>query len=168
MRDCEVVGELPKCLKGGSYFRAGPDDAYPTLKGDNIINGDGRVSAFHFREGGAVDFRCRYVRTERFEMERNARRRLYGKYRNPFTDDPSTVGTDRDNTANTYAFFHHGKLFALREDSRPFTVDPETLETESVCHFGGAHTAAARSFDGRGQTVWRPGARIRAAFGRCA
>ena len=56
VRDCEVVGEIPACLYGGSYYRAGPDDAFPTLQGDNIINGDGRASAFHFREGGAVDF----------------------------------------------------------------------------------------------------------------
>jgi len=133
--DCEVEGAVPAVLQG-ALFRVGPDTAYPTLEGDVIINGDGVVSAFYF-ENGNVDFRCRYVKTERFLKERAARRRLYGKYRNPFTDDASTKGTDRDNTANTYGFFHHGKLFALREDSPPTELDPSTLETLGPYDFGG-------------------------------
>ena len=127
VRDCEVIGESPKDLRG-SYFRVGPDRAYPTLEGDALINGDGVISVFRIEDGG-VDFRCRYVETERLRHERKARRRLYGIYRNEFTDDPSTAGTDRDNTANTHAFSHHGKLFALREDSYPTEIDPKTLET---------------------------------------
>lgn len=133
--DCEVVGEIPPQIEG-AYFRAGPDTQYPTMEGDNIINGDGMVSAFYFR-GGHVDFSCRYVKTQRLLAERAARRRLFGKYRNPYTDDPSTKGMDRDNTGNTNAFFHAGKLFALREDSRPHEIDPFTLETGPQFDFGG-------------------------------
>lgn len=136
--DCEVVGTLPERLSGALY-RVGPDTAYPTLAGDIIINGDGMASAFFFADGH-VDFRCRYVRTERFLAERAARRRLYGKYRNAFTDDPATAGTDRDNTANTYGFFHHGRLFALREDSAPTELDPLTLATIGPYDFEGAMT----------------------------
>jgi hypothetical protein len=101
--DCEVIGEIPKELNG-ALFRVGPDRAYPTLDGDVIVNGDGVVSAFYFEDGN-VDFRCRYVQTERYLTERRARRRLYGAYRNPFTDDPSVADTNRDNTANTYGFY---------------------------------------------------------------
>lgn len=115
--DCEVLGEVPPEIRG-ALFRVGPDRAYPPLEGDVIINGDGVVSAFYF-ENGNVDFRCRYVKTERYLAERAAWRRLYGKYRNQHTDEATTAGTNRDNTANTYGFFHHGKLFALREDSQP-------------------------------------------------
>ncbi len=32
-------------------------------------------------------------------------------------------------TANTTPMFHHGKLFALKEDSPPVALDPDTLET---------------------------------------
>lgn len=125
--DCEVVGRIPDELNG-TYYRLGPDRQYPTLKNDIVINGDGIISSFRFA-GGHVDFRCRYVQTERLKAERAARRRLYGKYRNGFTDDPATARTDRDNTANTYAFAHHRRLFALREDSAPHEIDPETLDT---------------------------------------
>jgi len=134
--DCEVIGDIPKSIRG-SLYRAGPDTLYPTLEGDVIINGDGMVSSFTFADGH-VDFRCRYVKTERHMRERAARKRLYGAYRNAFTDDPSVADTDRDNTANTTAFFHHGKLFALREDSHPTELDPVTLETRAAYDFNGA------------------------------
>jgi len=139
--DCEVDGEIPLELNG-ALFRVGPDRAYPTLEGDVIINGDGVVSAFYFDQG-RVDFRCRYVKTERYLAERQARRRLYGKYRNPHTDDAGTAGTNRDNTANTYGFYHHAKLFALREDSHPTELDPHTLETIGEYDFGGAFQGLA-------------------------
>ncbi|MEJ0098531.1 MAG: carotenoid oxygenase family protein [Pseudomonadota bacterium] len=131
--DCEVLGELPAALEG-SYFRCGADDAYPTLPGDIILNGDGMASVFHL-SGGKADFRCRYVKTERLLAERRARQRLAGKYRNGFTDAPELAGLDRDNTANTSAFWHHGKLYALREDSIPTELDPDTLETRGPAAF---------------------------------
>ncbi len=125
--DCEVAGEIPRGING-SFFRCGGDTAYPTMANDNLNNGDGVMAAFHF-EDGYVDFIQRYVKTERYLLERRNRRRLYGAYRNEYTDDPATKGTDRDNTGNTTAWVHHGKLFALREDSIPLELDPITLET---------------------------------------
>lgn len=136
VRDCEVLGELPAALEG-SYYRCGADDAYPTLEGDIIVNGDGMFSVFHLA-GGKVDFCCRYVQTERYLAERRARRRLAGKYRNAFTDAPELAGLDRDNTANTSAFWHHGRLYALREDSLPTRIDPDTLGTLGVAEFAPA------------------------------
>jgi carotenoid cleavage dioxygenase-like enzyme len=46
------------------------------------------VSLFRFDRGRA-SLRKRYVRTERWKNEHAAGRSLYGRYRNPFTDDPS-------------------------------------------------------------------------------
>ncbi len=134
--ECEVIGEIPEALQG-TLYRVGPDRQYPSLEGDVIINGDGMISFFRF-DNGHVQFKSRYVQTERLLRERQARRRLYGSYRNRFTDDPETEGTDRDNTGNTYAFYHAGKLFALREDSLPHQIDPDTLETLPKWNFNGA------------------------------
>lgn len=133
VHDCEVLGELPAALEG-SYYRCGADDAYPTLEGDIVLNGDGMASVFHL-SGGKADFRCRYVKTERYLAELRARTRLAGKYRNAFTDAPALAGLDRDNTANTSAFWHHGRLYALREDSIPTELDPDTLETRGPAEF---------------------------------
>lgn len=133
--ECEVVGAIPRELSGALY-RVGGDREFPSLESDNIINGDGLMSMFRFQDGH-VSFRMRYVKTERLLQERAARRRLYGHYRNRFTDHPAVASTDRDNTANTYAFHHHGNLYMLREDSHPYRVDPATLETLAVDHFDG-------------------------------
>ena len=133
--DCEVLGEVPRELNG-SFFRCGGDTLYPTLENDNLNNGDGVMAAFHF-EDGYVDFIQRYVKTERFLLERKNRRRLYGHYRDPYADDAATAGTDRDNTGNTTAWVHRGRLFALREDSIPYELDPITLETLGKARFGG-------------------------------
>lgn len=133
--DAEVIGEIPRELNGALY-RVGGDRFYPTLENDNIINGDGLFSMIRFEDGHA-DFKNRYVRTKRHMAERSARKRLYGLYRNPYTDLPEAPQDDRDNTANTYAFHHHGKLFALREDSLPTEMDPVTLETKETYNFGG-------------------------------
>jgi carotenoid cleavage dioxygenase len=139
--DCEVEGEIPQALLG-AYFRIGPDRQYPSLESDIVLNGDGQISAFWF-EDGHVRFRSRYVMTERLKREREAKRRLFGHYRNRHTDDPS-VGNlpNRDNTGNTYAFAHHGSLYALREDSRPHRIDPATLETLPVDDFGTLQSTA--------------------------
>ncbi|MER7796824.1 carotenoid oxygenase family protein [Microbacterium sp. NPDC096154] len=134
--DAEIIGEVPREING-ALFRVGGDRFYPTLEDDVIINGDGLMSVLRF-EDGHVDFKSRYVRTERLLAEREARRRLMGKYRNPYTDDPLAEVLDRDNTGNTYAHWHGGRLFALREDSHPYMVDPETLETsEETWNFQG-------------------------------
>ena len=139
--ECEVEGEIPKELEG-AYYRTGGDRQYPTLENDIILNGDGLASMFRF-ENGHVSFRSRYVQTERLKREREARRRLYGNYRNKYTDDESVSNLpQRDNTANTYAFNHHGELYMLREDSRPYRLDPETLDTLGVGDFGGLDSSA--------------------------
>ncbi|MGZ3196619.1 MAG: carotenoid oxygenase family protein, partial [Croceibacterium sp.] len=139
--ECEVEGEIPAELEG-AYFRTGGDRQYPSLENDIILNGDGLVSMFRF-EGGHVSFRSRYVQTERLKREREARRRLYGHYRNKYTDDPSVDNLpERDNTGNTNAFNHHGRLFMLREDSHPYSVDPETLDTIEVARFGNLGSSA--------------------------
>ncbi len=140
--ECEVEGEIPEALRNGAYFRTGGDRLYPTLEDDIILNGDGMFSAFHI-EDGHVSYKSRFVQSERLKAEQAARRRLYGKYRNKYTDDESVSNLpNRDNTGNTYAFAHHGELYALREDSRPYRLDPDTLETLGVGDFGNLKSTA--------------------------
>lgn len=125
--DLVVEGELPAEIEG-AWYRSIPDPQYPPMLGDDVyLSGDGMVSVFRFAQGH-VDFRLRYVQTERWKNERAARRSLYGRYRNPYTDDPSVHGKGRA-VANTTPFFHGGRLLALKEDARAWEMNPETLET---------------------------------------
>ena len=128
IRGVEVTqGEIPASLRG-TYYRVGADPAWPPfVERDFYFNADGMVAMFRF-ENGYCDFKSRYVRTPRFVAEREARRSLFGAYRNPFTDDPSVAGLSRG-LANTNVYWHGGRLLASKEDSAPVQIDPDTLDT---------------------------------------
>ncbi|MFM1885664.1 MAG: hypothetical protein RL026_821 [Pseudomonadota bacterium] len=134
-RNLAVEGQIPAEIQG-AFFRAVPDPAHPPRYADDIaLSGDGMVSRFVI-ESGAVDHDIRYVRTPRFEAERKARRALFGKYRNPFTDLPEVKDVDRA-VANTTPVWHAGRLLMTKEDARGYEVNPHTLETLGPCDFGG-------------------------------
>ena len=136
--DLEVDGDIPPDLDG-AFFRVAPDHQFPPRFLDDVpFNADGAASTFRFKDG-RVSLKHRYVRTDRFNAEREAGRALFGKYRNPFTDDPSVQGMNR-NLANTNVVVFDGKLLALREDSPPVAMDPLTLETIGNWDFHGTLT----------------------------
>lgn len=133
--ELEYEGRIPEALNG-AFYRCGPDPQFPPLHPNDIgISGDGFVSLFRIRDGH-VDFRQRYVRTDKFMAERQARRALFGAYRNPFTDDPSVAGIDRT-TANTSILWYDGRLMACKEDGLPHELHPETLNTLGKFNFCG-------------------------------
>ncbi|KAJ3339036.1 hypothetical protein HDU93_008787 [Gonapodya sp. JEL0774] len=132
IHNLEVFGEIPKSLNG-TFFRASPDPSQPPKMLDNPlfafnIDGDGHISAFTIKDGH-VDWTGRYVRTDRFLVDRAARETLFGIYRNPFSRHPTAKDVD-ESTANTNAFFHAGKLLALKENGQAYELDPVTLETK--------------------------------------
>jgi carotenoid cleavage dioxygenase len=135
VHDLEVEGQIPHELNG-AFYRNSADHTYPPLLGKDIfLNGDGMVHMVRF-ENGHADLKTRYVRTRKFELERKARRALFGAYRNPFTDSAEVAGED-NNTANTAVLWHHGKLYALKESGLPYELDPNTLETLGERNFSG-------------------------------
>ena len=135
VRNLDVEGTIPHEI-AGSFFRAVPDPAHPPLFDDDIaLSGDGMVSRF-FIENGHVDYDIRYVHTARYLAEREARRALFGKYRNPYTDLPAVRGVDRT-VSNTTPVWHAGRLFMTKEDGHPYEVNPHTLETVGSYDFAG-------------------------------
>ncbi len=79
--DCEVEGKLPKDLDG-MFYRVGPDPQYPKpdiYSHDIPFDGEGTIGAFRIKDGH-VDFRSRYVRTQRYKAQHAARRSLFGMY----------------------------------------------------------------------------------------
>jgi len=137
IRGLELIqGEIPAGLEGALY-RVGADRQYPSGRTDDIfIDGEGQMHMFRFKDN-QVDYVCRWVRTVRFERQRAAKRGLFGRYRNRYTNDPSVAGLSMG-TANTSAMFHAGRLYALKEDDLPYELDPETLETRGQTDFDGA------------------------------
>ena len=142
--DCEVWGKIPTDIEG-NFYRMQCDFEYrpPPNEWPTGFNGDGHVSRFNFKDGN-VNFRSRYVKTARLMAERAAHRRLYGVYRNHYTDDPSVKDLPRS-AANTHLYWHGGKLLTLKEDSLPWAIHPHTLETEGEWNFYGKYTATSMS-----------------------
>src|SRR5258708_12968162 len=86
--DLVIEGTLPEDIQG-SYYQTVPDPQFPPKLGwDTFLSGDGMVRMFRFQDGH-VDFNQRYVRTERWQLDRQPRPPLYGPYRNTFPHDPS-------------------------------------------------------------------------------
>jgi carotenoid cleavage dioxygenase len=136
--DLDVEGSVPTALDG-AFYRVQPDPQFPPLHGDDIaFNGDGMITMFRFHDG-KVDFRQRWAHTDKFKLEREAGKSLFGAYRNPLTDSPEVKGKIRG-TANTNAFVHGGKLYALKEDSPALVMNPATLETDGFTDFAGKMT----------------------------
>jgi carotenoid cleavage dioxygenase-like enzyme len=136
--DCEVEGDIPDDLDGG-FYRVGPDAQYPkpaALEYDIGFDGEGHASLFRIRNSH-VDYVSRWVKNERWKAQHAARRSLYGVYRNPYTDDPSVFGKFRG-TQNTQVWYHNGRILAMKEDTMPAALDPNTLETlDGNYHFDG-------------------------------
>src|SRR5215469_4232846 len=77
VEECIVShGEIPADLAGG-FYRVGPTWKRPTKQGPNpLLSMDGMVQALVFREGRA-DFRNRWVRTPKYQLEDRHRRSLF-------------------------------------------------------------------------------------------
>lgn len=129
-------GEIPAGLEGALY-KVGADRQYPSGRDDDVfIDGEGMIHMFRFKDN-QVDYVSRWVHTERYNLQKAARRGLFGRYRNRYTNDPSVEGKHMG-TGNTSAMFHAGRLYALKEDDLPHRIDPDTLDTLGRDDFDGA------------------------------
>jgi carotenoid cleavage dioxygenase len=129
-------GAIPDGLEGALY-KVGADRQYPSGRTDDIfIDGEGMIHMFRFKDN-QVDYVSRWVHTERYKLQKAARRKLFGRYRNRYTNDPSVAGVHMG-TGNTTAMFHAGRLYALKEDDLPHRMNPDTLDTIGRDNFDGA------------------------------
>ncbi|KAH7205417.1 carotenoid oxygenase [Fusarium redolens] len=136
-----VEGEVPKGLYG-VLFRVHPDNQFaPRFEDEEWFAGDGCAFALRFKDGN-VDFQKKYVRTEKFIKEREAKQALYGYYGNPWSALPEVGVRDEKtdlSTANTNLVFHpsSGLLLALDELNPPYALNPFTLDTIGTWNFQG-------------------------------
>ncbi len=136
--DIEIDGEIPAEMDG-AFYRVHPDPQFaPRKPGDQFFNGDGMVTMFRFKDG-RVSLKQRYAKTDKWKLENQAGRSLFGSYRNPRTDDPSVIGQHRG-TANTNVLVFGDDLIAMKEDSPCLLMDKLTLETDGYTDWNGELT----------------------------
>lgn len=129
-------GELPVGLNG-TLYRNGPNPMFPPLGNQHHwFLGEGMVHAIHVEEGRAT-YRNRWVRTEQYEAQRKAGKRLVGTG----FGEASLPGSEgiRRNVANTNIVWHAGKLLALDEGNSPVAMNGDTLETQGSWTFEGKY-----------------------------
>ena len=124
--DLPVTGTLPRELNG-RLLRIGPN---PILDPDpatyHWFIGDGMLHSLHLRDGKAVSYRNRWVRTD-------GACEALGEQ--PVGGAPETwpMGSA---VSNTHVVPHAGRVFALVENALPMEVSPD-LETLGRWDFGG-------------------------------
>ena len=132
--DLEIEGDWPEDLHG-TLVRNGSNPLFPPRDRYHLFAGDGMLHAFAIG-GGRVAYRNRWVRTEKWKLERQHGRALFGTFGNPITSDPVTAGTPY-NVANTNVVWHGGRLLALEEGNPPFEVARGSLDSLGPFDFGG-------------------------------
>ncbi|KAF2094891.1 lignostilbene dioxygenase [Rhizodiscina lignyota] len=131
--DVIVRGTIPSQIEG-TFYRVAQDPFTPPHNKQSPIDGHGVVTAFRIKDG-RVDFKIKYVETERYLVERRARRSLFGLFKNPWSDHPCVRGVV-DSTAQTNIIHWNKRLLVLRESANCYSMDPDTLETLEYDPYG--------------------------------
>jgi carotenoid cleavage dioxygenase len=125
--DLPVTGSIPDALRG-RYLRNGPDPiADPDPAMYHWFTGDGMLHAVELRDGTAVSYRNRWVRTDR-ACDALGEPRI--------ASQPKDVFIGGSSSANTHVVAHAGRVLALVEVSLPTEVRPD-LSTVGRYDFGG-------------------------------
>ena len=139
--DIVIEGTIPSELSG-SLYRIGPNPKF--VEGTyHWFFGTGMIHAFHVDQG-KVGYVNRWVRTPKFEKEIELGRGLNLEI-NINTETGQIESNRRNGVANTHIMAHGDHLVALEEGSHPFSVAPQSLESEGYGHYAdgikGAMTA---------------------------
>ncbi len=129
--DLEVIGEIPRDLRG-AYYRNGPNPAYEPTGKYHWFDGDGMIHAVSLRDGRAA-YRNRYVLSDGLKEEQTEGKALYPGL---LALSPSEVPRFKI-TGNTNIVAHAGRLLALVEAGLPTEMTPQTLATVGLYDFGG-------------------------------
>lgn len=134
----EVEGQVPGDLHG-TFFRNGPGrQRIGDTKYGHWFDGDGMICAFSIVDG-KVHFKNRYVRTPKY-VDETASQKI--EYRGFGTQRPGGLKANflrpPANPANTSLIHHGGKLLALNEGGRPWSLDPGTLDTHGEYTYEGS------------------------------
>ena len=129
-----ITGNLPKALNGtllrngpGLFERAG-------RRKRHLLDGDGLIQAFRI-DDGKVDYRARFVRTDKFVAEEQA-----GHYLYPTWTTRSAKGvlgnsiTRIKGQAGVSVLAKSGRAFAFDDTGLPYELDPTNLDTVGVFH----------------------------------
>ncbi|MGE0743469.1 MAG: carotenoid oxygenase family protein [Hyphomonadaceae bacterium] len=133
-----IEGAIPRDIDG-VYLRNTENQIHQPLGRYHPFDGDGMLHQIDFRDG-AASYRNRFVRTRGFHAEQEARQSLWGGLmdRSGTSLRPGfgAHGGLKD-SSSTDVVVHAGKAVStFYQCGEAYLLDPETLETEGVAHWG--------------------------------
>ena len=140
-----IVGEIPSSLQG-TFLRNGPGliEKYGH-KLSHPIDGDGMVCALTFPGDGTIHFKNKFVQTEEYLKEENAREFLFRGQMGSITEEQKETdgilvkyavrnGTFPKihfrNPSNTNVWHWGDRFISAYETGLPYSLDPATLDTK--------------------------------------
>jgi all-trans-8'-apo-beta-carotenal 15,15'-oxygenase len=133
----DIEGRIPDFIAGTYYLNGPALFSRPDLQYRHWLDGDGMVYALRFGEG-RVRFTKRFVRTTKFNAEREAGRSIFRTFGTAFPGDLLKRGIVLESPCNVSVYPFGGTLLAFGEQAVPWELDPNTLETVGPFTFGGA------------------------------
>jgi all-trans-8'-apo-beta-carotenal 15,15'-oxygenase len=130
-------GLLPAWLRGTWYINGPARFQYGGRQYKHWLDGDGMVCALQFG-AKTIRFTNRFVRTRKFEEEQRAGRFIYRGFGTSFPGDQLRRNVMLEPPVNVSIYPYDGRLLALGEQTLPFELDSETLETCGEYDFHGA------------------------------
>lgn len=128
-----ITGEIPKELNGILY-RNGPNPQFPN-DNNHWFDSDGMLHMFSICDG-KMNYCNRWVYTERFKIERQAGKTLFGNFGTEINSEYN-LATVPNGTANTNIIRHGNKLLALQETSPAIEINPKDLSTIGMWDYQG-------------------------------
>ena len=123
--DLKVIGELPPDLSG-MFVRNGPNPQFDPIGKYHWFDGDGMLHGVRIKDGKA-SYRNRYVRTNKFQVEKQEGKAVWSGLLEPSQPD-NPHGTDV-HTANTALVYHANRFYALWEGGAPYHIQLPELQT---------------------------------------
>lgn len=124
-----VQGEVPKFIKGTYYLNGPARFGVGNLSYKNWLDGDGMVCALHFGEG--LRLVNRYVRSTKFEAERQSGRPIFRTFGTGFPNSQlNRLNNGIESPVNVSVYRLGHRLLAFGEQGLPWILHPHTLETQ--------------------------------------
>jgi carotenoid cleavage dioxygenase-like enzyme len=149
----EGTTSIPKDFPNGIFIRNGSNPQFNPRGRYHWFDGDGMIHGVSF-SNGTVKYTNRFVRTEKYEIEKEARKPVVLGLQdlgNPFRlVDQYLVkrlfgvrSIPAMNAANTSLIYHAGKCLATYEGSLPYEIDLPSLSTVGIYDFKKAYSATS-------------------------
>ena len=132
-----IRGQVPGFVRGTYYLNGPARFAIGNFAYRHWLDGDGMITALRF-EQNAIQLTTRYVRTAKFEAEKESGRPLFRAFGTAFPADRlNRIRNGLESPANVSVYRFGRELLAFGEQGLPWSLDPHTLETRGQFTFHG-------------------------------